>query len=223
MPEALTALTVPGEWWDTSVDVPPFEKIVGLVAHEQEILLPDRAKDYWYGGGYHDGYSKHDIAETALVLSDTTSKQLVDFFERFLMERGWRDVGLLSERYDCHWLAQWVKGKITEEVTTDLTLDAAEQVILRGEKHDEPLYGEQIGVIGGLCLSHAEPYAEAHHSFIALDETTALQATGMHGAIILASQTDTLKYYRETSWASRRIEKAGIGVFTTANEIVPDL
>lgn len=214
MSEPLIALTVPGEWWDTSVDVPPFEKIVGLVAPEQEILLPDSAKDYWYGGGYHDGYSKQDITERPLALSDAASNQLVDFFDRFLMEMRWRDVGRLSERYDCHWLAHWVKGKITKEVTTDFTLNAAEQVILQGEKCDKPLSGEQIGVIGGLCLSQAVPYAEAHHSFIALDETTALQATGMHGAIALASQSDTLKYYRETSWSSRRIEKAGIGVFT---------
>jgi hypothetical protein len=214
MSKALVALTVPGEWWDTSVDIPPFEKIVGLVAPEQEILLPDRAKDYWYGGGYRDGYSKHDIAERPLALSDTGNKQLVVFFERFLMQMGWRDVGRLSERYDCHWLAHWVKGKITEEVTIDYTLDAAEQVILQSNKCDKPLCSEQIGVIGGLCLSQAEPYAEACHSFIALDVTNALQATGMHGAIAIASQADTLKYYREASWASLRIEKAGIGVFT---------
>lgn len=216
MSESLTALTVPGKWFDTSVDAPPFDKIIGLATSDgTEVMLPNSPRDYWYGGGYHEGYSKSDITERPLPLSGTPATQLLRFFNHLLLEMGWRDIGRLSERYDCHWLAHWLKGSLDETDTTDFTLEIAEAIIIHGEKSAQPLTDEQIGVIGGLCLSQGEPYAEAHHSFFALNETDALQVTGMHGAVAIATQADTLKYYRETAWASQRIERAGIGLFTT--------
>lgn len=218
MLETLTALTVPGEWDEKSLNLPPFEKIVGLSADNQELLLPDNPKEYWYGGGYREGYSKQEVTERTLSLSNNTGQQLVQFFDQFLLKMQWRDIGILSEKYDCHWLANWLKGVTADEATTDYTLKVADETILNGVRIDKPLVNEQIGVIGGLCLSQSEPYAEAHHSFIALDETYALQATGMHGAIAIATQSDTLRYYQETSWASMCIEEAGIDVFSSTDD-----
>lgn len=217
MSNTLRALTVPGEWYEKSVDIPPFKKIVGLSAGEAEILLPDSPRDYWYGGGYREGYSKSDIEELPLPLSEAIGQRLVAFFQEFLMKRQWRDIGRLAAAYDCHWIALWLKGEIDESKDTENSLDLAEEIMLQGRKVDLPISREEIGIIGGLSLSKAALFAEAHHSFVGLDETDALQATGVHGAIAIATQADTFKYFQETSWLSPRLASAGMNVFSRNN------
>jgi len=215
MSENLSAYTVPGEWFEKSVNVDPFKKVVGLrKADGTEVLLPDSPDDYWYGGGYSKGYSLSEVQETVLPLSNSGARQLESFFEDFLIKRRWRDVGQLAERYDCHWLALWLTSQVDENTTADTTLDMADKVILEGDRFVLPVNSERMAVIGGLCMLGATPFAEAYHSFVSLSNTEALQATGMHGAVALTSQEDTLRYYQETSDTHLKISRTDIGVFT---------
>lgn len=189
-----SVLTVPGEWAESfRVDLPAPQKVVGLVMSSgSEILVPDDPNDYMFWHGYSSGFSRSDVAEVPIILSPQTGKRLENFFKDLLIGERWTGMSRLAEKYDCHWFTQWLKGRIHEHVTLDETLDMSEDTILQNQKVDLPIPSEQIGVIGSLSGS----YAEAYHSFVGVNDTEALHAIGIHGAVVLTAQQDALHYYR---------------------------
>ena len=221
MPEALNAYVVPSYWYEKHVKVEPYQMVVGLRRPDgSDVLLPDSPRDYRYGGGYSCGYSKTDIREHSLPLEPEASAKLVSFFDDFLIKLRWRDMGILAERYDCHWLASWLTSQIDGESTTTETLDIADSIVMNGIRTELPLEAAKVGVIGGLCVASKLPaYAEAYHSFVSIGNGDALQAAGMHGAVAIASQADTFTYFQETTDLIPRFANTGLDVFTNTDTL----
>lgn len=197
MSEQITVFTIPERWvWDSSVrEDTPYYKIVGLLTPEQnELWLPENPKEYMYGGGYHQGYSRYDVAETDIILEPRQQQVLTSFVSRHLLKKQWYDVGLNQEAYDCHWFASAMVGKMAMKEDTDTSLTIAQQIIQDGKREDLIEQGK-MGVIG----SRINDEVWAEHSYIGLPDERSLQVMGMHGPLAIAPQAETIQHYREMS------------------------
>lgn len=197
MAEALTLFTVPSKWGlHSSVrEGTNLQKVVGvLTPDEREIWLPDSPNDYWHSGGYSGGYSRKEAEAKRISIQDALAEKLVSFFEGQLLEMRWRDVGRTAERYDCHWFGFWMKGLLDRGNTTDDSYQMAKSVISNGTPVETVPPGE-IGVVGVSFGRAAYP----EHTYIGLDETSCIQVNGMHDAVTIAPQAETIQHYTEIS------------------------
>lgn len=199
MSETMNLFTVKDRWQYTPFGIytPPFDKIVGLTASDgRDLWVPDKSSDYINGSGYSNGFSHKEVVEKEVDIGSVLVARLAEFFEDYLLEQRWFDANRTAEKYDCSWFAFWLKEMISGDASTDDSLDLAQDLISRGNIENRSLRLGEVGILGGSSEYHG-PWVD--HSFIGVDETTGLQAMGMHGPIALASQDATVWCYMETS------------------------
>jgi hypothetical protein len=193
----IAILAVPEQWQSHSLvrDETSYHKIIGIEDAIGRISVPDSPSKYFYGGGYRQGYSKSDISELTLSLSNEQINRLSCFFRNFLVGQHWYDLPLTAERYDCHWFSTYMAGWHSGNIDTGQSLTLTEQVVSKGKKDQRLVTSGQLGVIGA---NHASR-TTADHSIIGLVDGNCLQVMGMHDALAISPQDQTTQHYLENS------------------------
>ena len=214
MTETVPIFTVTDEWTlNSSVkDSTPFDIVVGTIApNGKELWLPNDPSNYKYGGGYSDGYSFSDVKESSITLPVDMSVRFTEFFKKLLIKRNWVDIEYSEEKYNCHWFAYWLDGQINHRYSSRFIDSRANMILRGGTLLDKQLKLGEIGVLG--CVSQSFDMAYAEHSMIGLNGNNVLQVMGLHGAVAISPQSETIQHFREISDSQTYRDTSDFGLY----------
>jgi hypothetical protein len=201
MAETLTVFTVRGEpasearavvrWSDEA------ESVVGIVLPDgRELWLPQDPEAYKFIAGYREGYDPQSVESRSLYLGDMTDR-FSQFFQEFLLGREW-GIGIDYQsgeeiKYNCDGVAFWLTGR-QDDWDLKGAKRLAENVITQGERvQGVSADMGKVAVVGAASGIKDKPIAV--HSYVVIGDGLAIQATGAHGRIVIASQLETQTHY----------------------------